>query len=88
MTSSHTNRIQMTSKNLPAPSERLERPNSLLTEKEAAAYLSVSVRTLQDKRVRGGGPYFVKLFRSVRYRVTDLDAFIDAATRANTSEAR
>ena len=58
----------------------------LMTEKEAAEYLAVSVRTLQDKRLRGGGPLFVKLFRSVRYRLSDLDGFIAAATRAHTSE--
>lgn len=58
----------------------------LMTEKEAAEYLAVSVRTLQDKRLRGGGPRFVKLFRSVRYRLSDLDGFIAAATRAHTSE--
>lgn len=58
----------------------------LLTEVEAAERLSISVRTLQQWRVVGGGPRFVKLGRAVRYRPDDLAAFVNAGARANTSE--
>lgn len=48
----------------------------LLSEREASAYLGpVSVRTLQDWRVRGTGPAYTKLGRRVAYAVADLDAF-------------
>lgn len=60
----------------------------LLNEREAAAHLGVSIRTLQDKRLRGGGPRFVKIFRSVKYRRADLDAFVEANLRNHTSEGR
>ncbi|MEK4034910.1 helix-turn-helix domain-containing protein [Methylocystis sp. IM3] len=59
---------------------------ALLTEKEAAEFLSVTDRVLQAWRVRGGGPAFVKLGRCVRYRVADLEAFIAAGVRRHTSE--
>lgn len=48
----------------------------MLSEREASAYLGpVSVRTLQDWRVRGIGPAYTKLGRRVAYNVADLDAF-------------
>lgn len=58
----------------------------LLTEQEAADLLAISVRTLQDQRLRGGGCPYVKLSRSVRYRADDLAAYIEASRRHHTSE--
>ena len=58
----------------------------LLDEKQAAALLNVSVKTLQARRSRGGGPRFVKLGRSVRYAMADLEAFVLAAVRSSTSD--
>ncbi len=60
----------------------------LMDEREAAGFLCYSVRALQNWRVRGGGPRFVKVSgRSVRYRRRDLLAWIEERTRSNTSEA-
>lgn len=48
----------------------------LLSEREASAHLGpVSVRTLQDWRVRGIGPAYTKLGRRVAYDIADLEAF-------------
>ena len=58
----------------------------LLTEKAAAALLSVSPRTLQCWRVQGGGPRYLKLGAAVRYTEADLSAWIDDQQRANTSD--
>jgi predicted DNA-binding transcriptional regulator AlpA len=59
----------------------------LLTEVEAAQFLNVSHRSLQNWRVRGGGPRYVKIGgRIVRYRRSDLAAWIDGGCRSNTSE--
>lgn len=71
-----------------ATAERVRVPGrrSLLTEKEAAALLRLSYRSLQGLRVRGGGPRFVKLGRSVRYRLSDLDKFIQKSLRMSTSD--
>jgi len=59
-----------------------------LTEREAADFLGYSVRALQNWRVRGGGPRFVRVSaRSVRYRLTDLIAWAEARLCDNTSQA-
>ena len=59
----------------------------LFTEHEAAHFLGVSFRTLQAWRVRGGGPRFCKIGRIVRYRQTDLAAWVESRSRASTSDA-
>jgi excisionase family DNA binding protein len=58
---------------------------SLLTERTAAEYLSLSHRTLQAWRVRGGGPQYIKLGVNVRYRPADLDAWLSERVRTNTA---
>ena len=56
----------------------------LIGEKEAASYLCYSVRALQNWRVRGGGPLFIKVSgRSVRYTRRDLQDWINAKRVAN-----
>jgi len=58
----------------------------LLTERQAAALLHLSVKSLQGWRSRGGGPRYHKLGRCVRYAVSDLDAFLREAVRRSTSD--
>lgn len=59
----------------------------LLNEKEAAEFLNYSVRALQNWRLRGGGPRYVKVSsRSVRYRRRDLLAWVEEHLRSNTSD--
>lgn len=53
-------------------SERIEQ-NPLMDEREAAAYLNLSVPTLQTWRCRGGGPSFHRLGRLIKYSLADLD---------------
>lgn len=59
----------------------------LLSTEQAAARCGLSPRTLEKVRITGGGPRFVKLGRSVRYDVADLDAWIASNRRASTSDA-
>ncbi len=57
----------------------------LLSTNEAGQYLGLSHRTLEDWRLRGGGPLFRKFGkRIVRYLECDLVAFVQGAARANT----
>ena len=58
----------------------------LINEREAANLLRLSVKCLQGWRVRSGGPRFVKLGRSVRYAMADLEAFVQEAVRRSTSD--
>jgi predicted DNA-binding transcriptional regulator AlpA len=54
----------------------------------AADYLGMSVSTLEKSRVSGvGGPPYLKLGRSVRYRCADLDRWLEERVRHNTSAA-
>ena len=56
--------------------------------KQAARLLQVSHRTLEDWRLRGGGPRFSKIGRSVRYRRIDLEEFLRQHSFENTAQAR
>jgi len=56
-----------------------------LTEREVAERQSRSVRTLQNQRVVGGGIPFVKFGRSVRYRLSDIEAWESDHLQTNTS---
>jgi predicted DNA-binding transcriptional regulator AlpA len=61
----------------------------LIDEYEAADFLGFSVRALQNWRVRGGGPRFVKVSgRSVRYRRRDLIDWAERNLRSSTSDER
>ena len=52
-------------------------PDKLLTTDEAAAYLRVSPRTMEDWRRTGSGPLYISLARNcVRYRFGDLTHWI------------
>ena len=58
----------------------------LLDQREAARLLRLSERTLERLRLQGGGPLYVKAGRAVRYRETDLEAWIAARVVSNTSQ--
>lgn len=54
--------------------------SSLLTTIQAAEYLGLSPQTLADWRHKGAGPKFVRVgTRTVRYRLSDLDAFVSSS---------
>ena len=59
--------------------------NPLMNAREAAAKLRLSVRTLDRLRVEGGGPRYLKLRRSIRYRQMDLDRWLDRRSFDSTS---
>lgn len=61
--------------------------NQLISEKEAAVFLGFTPRFLQARRIRGGGPQFVRISRrAIRYRIRDLEKWIEERMRMNTSE--
>ena len=66
--------------------QNTDNPNQLLTETQASELLQIGVRTLQKWRVSGAGPGHLKLSRSVRYRLGDLHAWMDAHTVSSTSQ--
>lgn len=56
-----------------------------LTERDAADELNISFRTLQQWRVRGIGPPYLKLGRSVRYDADVLEDWLAAQSRTSTA---
>ena len=61
-------------------------PARYLTNDEAAAFLRLSPRTLEKKRVIGGGPRFRKFGRRVMYAIVDLETWADARSFEMTSD--
>lgn len=50
-------------------------PEQCLTGPKAAAFLACSVHTLENWRLKGQGPAFIRQGRLIRYRLKDLIAF-------------
>ena len=63
-----------------------EANNSAVNTAGAAHYLSLAESTLEKARVTGSGPRYCKLGRAVRYRLSDLDAWLAARAVSSTSE--
>ncbi len=60
--------------------------DNLLTTLEAARYVRLGKPTLERFRTTGAGPRFAKLGGAVRYRRTDLDAWLESRLIRSTSE--
>jgi predicted DNA-binding transcriptional regulator AlpA len=58
----------------------------LLTPKEAAQVLRLSESFLAKARMRGDGPRYRKLSRSVRYLKADLLVWLKACAKTSTAE--
>ena len=54
--------------------------DDIYTTEETAQYLKLSVAKLNQWRVRGGGPKFVKLGGSIRYRQADIIDFVNGTS--------
>jgi hypothetical protein len=61
-------------------------PKRRLSPKEAAEYLGISKSKCDKLRIYGGGPGYFKLDHRVVYDVDDLDSWVAARARANTSQ--
>ena len=62
------------------------KPDILLTTAEVAERLRVSTSFLAKARVAGQGPRFIKIGRSCRYRVSDLETYERSCARTSTTE--
>ena len=59
---------------------------TLVDNKQAADILGVNYLTLQNLRSTGKSPRYVKVGRNVRYRISELKAWLEAQTRNHTGE--
>ena len=57
-----------------------------LDTKSAAKMLGLAAATLEKMRIRGGGPFYYKLSRAVRYDPRDIAAWRSARRVASTSD--
>jgi hypothetical protein len=60
--------------------------SDLVTTSEAAGYLRLKKNTLEIWRGTGNGPKFLKINGAVRYRLKDLELFLEASVKSSTSE--
>jgi len=58
-----------------------------LTPPDLAREMNVALLTLADWRVKGIGPKFAKVGRLVRYRRSDVLAWLDSRTVQSTAQA-
>jgi excisionase family DNA binding protein len=56
------------------------KPGRLATTTEVADYLQIPPHTLDQWRSQGKGPHYMKVGRHVRYRWTDVDAWLRKQT--------
>lgn len=76
--------FQHLTENLNRDADYLDR---MIDETKAADFLGYTIRALQNWRVRGGGPKFVRVSgRSIRYRRRDLIEWAEGLLVASTSE--
>ena len=68
------------------PAREPNRGERMLTPKEAVNFLRVSESWLAKARMRGDGPPFVKIGRSIRYSEGALREWLQSRTRQSTSE--
>lgn len=63
---------------------------TLLDTNEAAKYLRLSPRTLEDYRIKGGGPVFIRIGLGRRapvlYDLEDLNAWLKGQKRGSVAE--
>jgi hypothetical protein len=85
---SDTESVQTAAENAPpaTPKTTTAGDGTLLTPAEAASLLSVTEKVLERWRSTGDGPTYVRLTRkTIRYRTSDINAFISGNVRANTA---
>jgi len=69
--------LPVTVANQPAGRPIPDLPDALLSTTETAFLIGLAPRTLEAKRLRGGGPPFVRISaRAVRYRRADVVAWV------------
>ena len=59
----------------------------LMTTEDVARHLGVNKKTLDRMRGRGDGPRYLRLTsKIIRYRLADIEEFLEAKARTNTAQ--
>jgi hypothetical protein len=70
-----------------ARAARAKKGSPFLSTEQAAFYLGLSARKLQQMRASGAGPGFRRHSRYVRYHIDDLDSWSKGITGTEPSDA-
>lgn len=65
----------------------MTKSEQLVTADAVAEYLDVTPAHLAQMRYMGRGPQFIKFGAKVRYRMSDVDDWIDAQTKTQSGVA-
>lgn len=52
-------------------------PQPAIGERDASRYIGMSVPWMRQGRMRGRGPAYIRIGRSIRYRIADLDRWLE-----------
>jgi hypothetical protein len=63
-------------------------PNVLVDQRTVAGILGTAEKFLETRRCNGGGPKFVKIGKFCRYRMADVNAWIEAQLANSTSDTQ
>lgn len=65
--------------------QKIKVESPLLTPEQASQYLNIAIGTLSNWRGRGDGPKYVKFSNQIRYKLEELQNFIDLSTRGKSA---
>ena len=51
--------------------------SDVLREPDACRYIGMSIPWMRQARMRGCGPAYLRIGRAIRYRISDLDAWLE-----------
>jgi hypothetical protein len=66
----------------------MKNPEYLMTDVQVEAEYGIDAGSLRNMRWRGDGPPFIKMGRSCRYRVRDLEAYFESCLVEPTPKMR
>lgn len=73
-------------KGIAAEGQRAGSPDDLLNEDEMVPWFRRSKQWFQKKRMKGGGPPYIKMGRTVLYRRSDALAWLESRIATSTAE--
>lgn len=69
------------------PAKALPFKINLMDSVQLADYLTNKPNTIEGWRIKGVGPRYIKIGRLVRYRLADVEEWLEAQARSSTSQA-
>lgn len=58
----------------------------LIDDREVSRLTGIPRKTLQNMRLKGGGPHYIKIGKNCRYRPSEIENWLKDNTRRTTSD--